>query len=178
MLRESNLNGGAMLLDAPGKSFLFAAGIVLVSGLLVPSHAQDATGHVHGTVTDATGAVMPGVTVVLTNKETGVKRMLVADAAGVYSAPRLQTGTYEIVAEQAGFKKSAYPGITVGVGSNLDIKIVMEVGGGTETVSVTDELPMRIAYKCFYRGGAGGASEFRGPDREWHASRATFGLGG
>jgi hypothetical protein len=131
-----------MLLDTPGKAFWVAAGIVLVSGLFVPSHAQDATGHVHGTVTDATGAVMPGVTVVLTNKETGVKRMLVSDASGVYSAPRLQTGTYELVAEQAGFKKSAYPGISVGAGSNLDIKIVMEVGGATETVSVTGELPM------------------------------------
>src|SRR3982750_4649519 len=79
-------------------------GLVVAVALLPRSAAAQAvTGTILGTVTDTTGAVMPGATVTLTHTGTGLSRTLVTNADGEYTAPSLPTGKYTIKAELSGF---------------------------------------------------------------------------
>src|SRR5512147_2885783 len=87
-------------------SRLLAAAAISLAVLLAPAagFAQTAaTGNIEGVVTDATGAVLPGVTVVVRNVETNLSRETVTDEAGRYRAVALQPGTYEVAATLAGF---------------------------------------------------------------------------
>ena len=75
-------------------------GLVVALCLLpVGLAAQAVTGTILGTVTDTSGAAVPGATVTLTNQGTGLTRTVVTDQAGEYTAPSLPTGKYKIVAE-------------------------------------------------------------------------------
>jgi protocatechuate 3,4-dioxygenase beta subunit len=77
--------------------------------------AQAVTGTILGAVTDTTGAVMPGVTVTLTNAGTGLVRVVVTDSNGEYTAPSLPTGRYIVKAELPGFKTVNVPDADLGV---------------------------------------------------------------
>src|SRR5262249_48754798 len=79
---------------------------LLIAASLLPASlaAQAVTGTILGTVTDSSGAAVPGATVTLTHTGTGLVRTLVTDANGEYTAPSLPTGTYKLVAELPGFK--------------------------------------------------------------------------
>ena len=82
-------------------------GVALVGAMLSaphPAHGQAVTGTILGTVTDNSGAVMPGVTITVTNVDTGRSRVYVTDGNGEYTAPSLPTGTYTVGAELTGFK--------------------------------------------------------------------------
>ena len=76
---------------------------MVVLGLAAPAHAQ-ATGTVTGVATDDSGAVMPGVTVNVTNTATSQVRTAVTGADGFYTVPLLPPGRYEVKATLAGFK--------------------------------------------------------------------------
>src|SRR4029078_8298352 len=78
--------------------------------------AQDTTGTILGTITDASGAVLPGVTVTVKNVDTSQARTIVSDAAGRYSVPLLQSGRYEVTVQLSGFQTMVRSGITVTVG--------------------------------------------------------------
>src|SRR5712691_4824181 len=97
-----------------------ALAIALV-GLLwtLPANAQVATGTISGTVMDNTGAVLPGVTIVVENQDTSISRTLVTNEAGGYSAPSLGVGQYRITASLPSFQTVTRSGIelTVGPGS-------------------------------------------------------------
>ena len=64
----------------------------------VPAKAQTVTGTIQGTVTDTSGAVLPGVTVTVRNAETGAQRVVITNEAGIYTAPFVQIGTYVVSA--------------------------------------------------------------------------------
>ena len=66
--------------------------------------AQEPTGIISGTITDASGAVVPDATITITNKATGATRNAVANAEGLYSAPALLPGQYEVRVERPGFR--------------------------------------------------------------------------
>ncbi len=122
-----------------------AAAILAVAVMLVPTDglAQTAaTGNVEGVVTDATGAVLPGVTVVVRNVETNITRELVTDDAGRYRAAALQPGTYEVSATLAGFTAQPIGNIAVLVGQTQPVDIKMQPAGVTEAVTVTGETPV------------------------------------
>ncbi|PYU97279.1 MAG: hypothetical protein DMG10_31195 [Acidobacteria bacterium] len=87
--------------------------LVLVSGGAV--YAQRDTGTIVGTVSDQSGAVVPGVTVTIRNVETNAVFSTVSDATGNYAAPLLKPGPYEVSAELPGFKKQSKSGIEVKV---------------------------------------------------------------
>lgn len=74
------------------------------------------TGALFGTVNDETGAVIPGVTVTITNVGTGITRTVISDEGGRYRAYNLDLGTYNVRAELAGFQTAARPGIQLTVG--------------------------------------------------------------
>jgi|WetSurMetagenome_2_1015567.scaffolds.fasta_scaffold31002_1 hypothetical protein len=111
---------------------------LLVLALAVPAVAQStaANGSIEGTVVDTSGGVLPGVTVTVTNIDTGLQRAIVTNAAGLFRAPLLPLGTYKVVAELEGFKKYEEAGIKLSVGQTAVVKIAMGVGALTETVTV------------------------------------------
>jgi Carboxypeptidase regulatory-like domain/TonB dependent receptor-like, beta-barrel len=111
--------------------------------LLAPStaSAQEARGTISGKVRDASDAVMPGVSVRITDAARGTTVNATTNDAGLYQAPYLLPGTYQIVVEVNGFKKYVRGGIALRIGDNLDIPVQLEVGQTSETVTVTAETP-------------------------------------
>src|SRR4030095_8473015 len=90
--------------------------------------AQQPFGTIVGTVTDATGAVLPGVTVTVTNTDTQVPQTVVTGASGDYSLSYVLNGIYRIEATQAGFRAAAMIGVVVAAGANLARRV--RLGGG------------------------------------------------
>ena len=86
------------------------AGAVTMSGAL-PAIAQTTTGTITGTVTDASGGVMPGVTVTMTHVQTSRAETAVTDAGGRYASMPLQLGEYRVEASLSGFRSAARSGI-------------------------------------------------------------------
>jgi hypothetical protein len=105
----------------------------------VPAFAQSqaANGAIEGTVTDSTGGVLPGVTVTITNTDTGTERVVTTNELGLFRAPLLPLGTYNVVAELQGFKKFEQTGIKLSVGETAVVKAALGVGQVTEVVSVS-----------------------------------------
>jgi len=120
----------------------FGLAVLVMAGLGSPALAQDFRGSIIGTVTDSTGAVLPGVTVTVTNTETGVAQNVVTDADGVYQVLYLNSGSYSVAAELSGFKKVVRANQQVRVGDVLRIDVSLEAGGVQETVTVTAETPL------------------------------------
>ena len=114
-----------------------------MAALSVPAFAQTAaTGNIEGVVTDATGAVLPGVAVTVRNMETNVVREAVTDEGGRYRAAALQPGTYEITVTLAGFDAKPITNIAVLVGQTQPVDFKMRPAGVSETVTVTGETPV------------------------------------
>lgn len=78
--------------------------------------AQMSTGTISGTVSDATGAVIPGAAVTVKNVDTGVSRSLTTNAQGRYVVPQLSPGDYEVTTTASGFQTEVRRGITLAVG--------------------------------------------------------------
>ena len=115
------------------------ASLALVIGLFGfadRTFAQTSNATLQGTVTDASGAVLPGVVVKLESPATGLAREIVTNAAGVYVFNFLPAGSYVVNAELSGFKTARHDQIRLEVGQNLEINLQMELGQLTEVVSV------------------------------------------
>src|SRR3989454_8918665 len=108
----------------------------------VAAHAQVTGATLSGTVTDATGAVIPGVTISIKNRATGVVRTVMADELGLYSAPNLQAGGYDVTASQPGFSTVVQSNITLTVGAQQQLNITMKVGETAQVVEVTEAAPL------------------------------------
>jgi hypothetical protein len=119
--------------------WIFASILLLVA---IPAFAQLPVGTILGTVKDATGAVVPGATVMITNSDTQVSRTLTTAADGTYRAPELPVGHYLVKAEHEGFKAVTHTGITLNVSEDDRIDFSLEVGSTTQEVSVTGEPPI------------------------------------
>lgn len=115
--------------------------IVLVL-MPLPGAAQTNTGEIAGVVYDAQGGVLPGVTVVAQHLDTGTRIERVSDRQGRYLLPSLRVGAYTITSELVGFRRVTRTGITVMLGQQLQVDLVLEVGGLSEEVTVTSEAPM------------------------------------
>jgi len=109
--------------------------VVLVSPAFAQSQA--ANGSIEGTVVDASGAVLPGVTVTVTGVDTGVTRSLTTNENGIYRAPLLPLGTYTVVAELQGFRRFEQTQVRLSAGQTAVVNVSMSVGTVTETVSVS-----------------------------------------
>jgi outer membrane receptor protein involved in Fe transport len=113
--------------------------VVAIFGLLCVGTAlgQGGSGELTGLVTDPTGAVVPSATVTLTNSATGEKRTSVTTGAGIYRFVALPiVGTYTLDTEAKGFKKSQLANVVVSVGTVTSHDVQLQVGTGSETVSV------------------------------------------
>jgi hypothetical protein len=104
--------------------------------------AQGATAQISGTVTDQSGAVLPGVEIAATQSETGVTREAVSNETGFYVLPNLAVGPYRLEATLPGFRSFVQSGIVLQVNSTPAINIVLQVGQVAETVEVQANAPM------------------------------------
>jgi hypothetical protein len=115
----------------------------LVLGVLLsaaaPTFAQQGTAEIVGKVTDAQGAVLPGVAIVITNEDTGVYREVVTTPNGSYSVTQIVPGRYRVSARLEGFRSLDRRGITATVGVTTTLDLTLEVGAIAETVTVTAE---------------------------------------
>lgn len=116
------------------KSMLSFLALMLVAMSMI-AVGQNATGIVTGTVTDESGAVVPNATVTITNKATGVARTTTTNAEGLYSAPSLVAGEYEVRVEIQGFKTTVRPA-TVQAGGDITVNIPMSLGQNKDIVTV------------------------------------------
>jgi Carboxypeptidase regulatory-like domain len=98
--------------------------------------SQGSTAQISGSVTDPSGAVLPGVEITATQTDTGVSRTAISNETGVYVLPNLPIGPYRLEATLPGFRTFAQTGIVLQVNSNPAINIVLQVGQLTETVEV------------------------------------------
>jgi hypothetical protein len=115
-------------------------GIVL---LLASTNAwAQATAQINGTVADSSGGVLPGVTVVAIQTETGFRREAVSDETGSYSLLNLPIGPYRLEATLPGFRTFVQTGITLTVNANPVIPVQLQLGSLEETVSVEAAAPL------------------------------------
>lgn len=118
--------------------------VCLVALLLVASlgFAQSlAGGAIQGTVSDATGAVVPGATLVAKNQATGLEYRTTSNEAGLFTFPVLPVGTYEVTADKQGFAQIKSI-VSVTVGGKPNLPLVFKVAGQTQEVNVTSEAPL------------------------------------
>ncbi len=110
---------------------------LLCAGFLV---GQTERGIVTGTVTDASGAVVPAARVTVTNVATGASFSTETTATGNFTVPSLPPGTYTVRIEAQGFKAYEQRGVVVAAGGTVPITATLEVGAVTESISVTSTL--------------------------------------
>ena len=108
---------------------------------LIPAlvFAQGTTGSISGTIVDESRSVMPGVTITVTNVETGLERVQVSDAGGRYRVLDIPPGQYLVKAELQGFAPVLRSDLTVAIGKDLLVDVEMKVGGLTEQITVAGE---------------------------------------
>jgi hypothetical protein len=122
----------------------FAAGcgwLLLLAGFLLVlgggAEAQITRGVISGTVTDKSGAVLPGVTVTITNQDTGIVRSTVTSADGLYRVPALDPGMYTVRADLSGFKTLENKNVEVKTASTVTLDVALPVATLAEVVQVT-----------------------------------------
>jgi hypothetical protein len=98
--------------------------------------AQTATSRISGTVTDSSGAIVPGATVTAINEATNVSYNQVSTEAGLFSFASLPLGKYTIKVELQGFKTAMNTGIILEIGTTINANIALQVGGVSEIVNV------------------------------------------
>jgi hypothetical protein len=124
------------------RRFLLALLLSAVAALPAGAQSTAINGSIEGVITDESGAVLPGVTVTVTNLDTGDTRVVVTNESGLYRAPLLPLGKYKVEAELQGFKKLEQTGINISAGQTAVISLKLGVGQLTETVQVTADAPL------------------------------------
>ena len=108
-----------------------------ILGARVAAAQVSPTGTLNGVVTDASGGVLPGVTVLAVNVATGVTQQTVTSESGDWRLAALPTGTYEVSFELDGFKKLVRSGVNVEAAVTHSVPVRLDIGGLTETIRVT-----------------------------------------
>jgi Carboxypeptidase regulatory-like domain len=115
-------------------TFFVVASVTLA--LACPFIWAQATAQISGTVSDQSGAVLPGAEITATQTETGIVRNTVSNETGSYVLPNLPLGSYRLEVSLPGFRKFAQSGIVLQVNSNPVINAVLAVGQQTELIEV------------------------------------------
>src|SRR6266568_7585053 len=116
--------------------------IVFAAAMLIsvqPALAQlRIVGSISGTVQDPTGAVVANARVVLKDQKTGLTRESTTTEAGTFLFPDLASGSYQITVSMSGFKTELLPSVSVSTSKTTDVRVTLEVGQTTETVTITE----------------------------------------
>lgn len=115
------------------------AGVLVTAMLLsgVSAYAQTLYGSLVGTVTDASGAAVPNVTVTVTNKETNLVRAVTTNDSGQYNVTTVQPGTYSVKVVGNGFRPAQEDNVAVSANSQARVNIALQVGSVNESVLVS-----------------------------------------
>src|SRR5215471_7059484 len=100
---------------------------------------------VGGTVTDAAGAVIPGVEVTATNVNTGIVSKQLTNETGTYNFASLQPGTYTFTASLAGFRTESFQNVTLGQSQQVRLNFTLQVAGSSQTVEVVADTSVALA---------------------------------
>ena len=104
----------------------FCAAVLFIA-LPAVLFAQSSNATLGGTVSDATGASIPGVSVSATNTGTGIVTTVLTNEAGAYQFASLQTGSYKLSAELAGFRIQTYNNVTLGVSQQVRLNFTIRI---------------------------------------------------
>jgi len=111
-------------------------------GIAMPALAQVDTGSLVGTVKDATGALLPGVTVTATNADTGIATTAKTEQNGDFVITPLHIGRYSVTVESAGFRKELRKDIVLDVQQTIRLDFTLQVGSISETMEVSGAPPL------------------------------------
>ncbi len=114
--------------------------LLLSCACLGAVYAQAITGRISGTVTDPAGAVLPNVSVAVTNEATNLERTGMTDADGFFTVTNLPAGAYSVTVEQSGFKKLLKTGNNLVADGRLTVDLGLETGEVTESVEITSSV--------------------------------------
>jgi len=126
-------------------SLLRAMLILALLACLFPGHAHaqgETTSAIVGEVKDATGAVVAGATVTITNHETGLRRSALTDSAGRFDFPQLKPGTYTVGVKAEGFELQRNDNVSSGLGQKQNVDFTLKVAHSNEVVEVNSEAPL------------------------------------
>src|SRR5205809_564467 len=131
--------GGVSL--RPFDRFVAAIAVLIV---LQPclAFAQTATGTIVGVVKDTSGALIPGVSIIVKHTDTGQTRTAISSDSGAYNVPLLPVGAYELTTTMPGFKQQVRTGINLVIGQQAVIDLTLEVGAAAEQITVSEEAPL------------------------------------
>src|ERR1700676_4584321 len=139
------MRGNSMLPRIFMRNFTPLACVVVIVAITVfgtgQARAQVTGATLTGTVKDTTGGIIPNAQLTITDWATAVTRIISSDGAGLYTAPNLLPGTYEIRVTAQGFSTAVQKGITLTVGAQQVLDFTMLVGQMSQTVEVTTEAP-------------------------------------
>ena len=121
---------------------LIAFALLAVCALPSPADAQVLYGSLVGTVTDETGAAIPGATVTITHSGTGASRETATDSTGAYRFPTVQSGTYTVAVTLSGFRTFTRTEVPVTLNNITRVDASLQVGQLSETVTVSAETPV------------------------------------
>jgi hypothetical protein len=126
-----------------GKFMCFATILVVSLGFTLPARisAQMVGATISGTVVDASGAVVPNVTIVAKNSATGSTATAVTNGVGIFNAPNVPPATYEISASAPGFATQVRKNVVLTVGQELVLNMTLQVGNTAQTIEVSAEAP-------------------------------------
>ena len=121
------------------------AAAVLCLVLSAFSFSQTINATLGGTVSDASGALIPGVTIKAVSSATGITTTVVSNEAGAYQFASIQSGTYKVSAELPGFQTQTYNSVVLGVSQQVRMNFSMQVGGLAQSVEVSVEADTLLA---------------------------------
>ena len=150
--------------------------LVVLLGIGAPVFAQQGTAEIGGRVADEQGGILPGVTIVLTNEETGVFREVKSGEDGSYFASQLTPGRYRLAAKLASFKSFERPGLLLEVGKTLTINFTLTIGTVAESITIEAASPLVDVTSAEVGGniGTGELTELPAPNRNLFAMVALL----
>src|SRR5450631_1131824 len=131
-----------VVMHSPSNGIRVLGIVCLVLAVSVPMFSQTTTGRILGTVSDQSGANVAGAAVVVTDVQRGATRAVATDDSGNYVVPQLQPGVYKVRAEAKGFKTVERINIVVEVAQDVRVDVTLPTGQVSETVVVTEEIPL------------------------------------
>ncbi len=128
-------------------------GTLLLLIVFPAAFGQSINATVSGTVTDATGALIPGVTVTASNAATGVTTNIVSNDSGAYNFPSLQPGVYKVTAELQGFQTQTFTDVQLGNAQQVRLNFMLNVAGVNTALEVTIGADVALATSSATIGG-------------------------
>ena len=125
------------------RSVVLLAGLAMVLALAPAAFGQSvAVAHLSGAVTDASGGVLPGAEVTVTQTSTAMTRFVITGAQGEFSFASLPIGPYKLVTKMTGFRTFEQTGINLSVGDTRSVNVTLQVGAMNETIQVQADANM------------------------------------